>query len=62
MTRLFLSFGLTFWTLCVFSLRKKVWLGWISLNSPLGCDYGYFCHLFLRAIFCRRSCRDRKPQ
>ena len=35
MTGLFLSVWLTFWTLGVFSLGKKVWHAWRTLNSPL---------------------------
>ncbi len=35
MTGLFLSVWLTFWTLGVFSLGKKVWHAWRTLKSPL---------------------------
>jgi uncharacterized membrane protein YgcG len=35
MTGLFLSVWLTFWTLGVFSLGKKVWHAWRTLDSPL---------------------------
>ena len=35
MSGLFLSVWLTFWTLGMFSLLKKVWQAWHSINSPL---------------------------
>ncbi len=35
MTGLFLSIWLTFWTLGVFTLGKKVWQSWRTVNSPL---------------------------
>ncbi len=52
MAGLFLSVWLTFWTLGVFSLGKKVWFAWRSVNSPLDTVGALFITLFATPFFC----------
>jgi len=52
MTGLFLSVWLTFWTLGVFSLGKKVWLAWRSVDSPLDAMGAVFITLFAAPFIC----------
>lgn len=51
MTGLFLSAWLTFWTLGVVSLGKKVWHAWHSLNSPLEATRAVLITLFSLPFF-----------
>jgi len=51
MTGLFLSVWLTFWTLGVFSLGKKVWHAWRTLNSPLDTIGAVFITCFSLPFF-----------
>jgi uncharacterized membrane protein YgcG len=51
MTGLFLSLWLTFWTLGVFSLGKKVWHAWRTLKSPLDTIGAVFITCFSLPFF-----------
>jgi uncharacterized membrane protein YgcG len=51
MTGLFLSVWLTFWTLGVFSLGKKVWHAWRTLSSPLDTIGAVFITCFSLPFF-----------
>jgi len=51
MTGLFLSVWLTFWTLGIFSLGKKVWHAWRTLNSPLDTIGAVFITCFSLPFF-----------
>jgi uncharacterized membrane protein YgcG len=51
MTGLFLSVWLTFWTLGVFSLGKKVWHAWRTLSSPLDAIGAIFITCFALPFF-----------
>jgi len=51
MVGLFLSVWLTFWTLGVFTLGKKVWQAWRSLQSPMGVFGAIFITLFSLPFF-----------
>ena len=52
MTGLFLSVWLTFWTLGVYSLGKKVWFAWRSVDSPLDAMGASFITLFATPFVC----------
>jgi uncharacterized membrane protein len=51
MIGLFMSIWLTFWTLGVFTLAKKVWLSWTSIGSPFDTIAAIFITLFSVPFF-----------
>jgi uncharacterized membrane protein YgcG len=51
MIGLFMSIWLTFWTLGVFTLGRKVWHAWTSLSSPLDAIGAIFITLFSIPFF-----------